>query len=523
MLKAVRIQNFKCLRDTGEMELRPLTLLIGTNSSGKSSVLQGLACLFYNFARPALRMNIPDSGLELGSFADVVYNHDTSNPLSFSLTVSLQGDVRENRSLTLQYRGAKKEPGLAFLRSLKISSPKTPLLEVRFRESVKEPSSATLNGVVPSTEFVSSVSVLSKKIKARVMRKVLERYIIHQRIYRSTRKKGFFAVMLPGVDPLNKIKKEIGQEAFQELTQAVRSRDYEVIEKYDEVWELLPEEDRKSRVVSFLEWYVSAIREAIRLYYLGPLRMEPKRAESVGGEVYTAVGFRGELTPQFLVRRYSQVERMINRWIRWLDVGARVVKPRWLIKKLGRFEVIVKDERHPDLGLRVSLKDVGFGIPQVLPVLLQGAVAEENSVLLLEQPEIHLHPKSQAAMGEVLADMAGVLKPRTRPPSRRPPRKILLIETHSDLIVARISRLIAEERLSPKDCIIHYFDPTDDGTVVRQIYFDEEGAFFAKDDKGEEALEKFLGEFLGSDYSEFMKTIEAVERARMRRRQQNDK
>ena len=50
MLKAVRLQNFKCLRDTGEMELCPLTLLIGTNSSGKSSVLQGLACLFYNFA-----------------------------------------------------------------------------------------------------------------------------------------------------------------------------------------------------------------------------------------------------------------------------------------------------------------------------------------------------------------------------------------------------------------------------------------------------------------------------------------
>ncbi|RKY16219.1 MAG: hypothetical protein DRP63_05745 [Planctomycetota bacterium] len=64
MLKAVRLQNFKYLRDTGEMELRPLTLLIGTNSSGKSSVLQGLACLFYNFARPALHMNITDPGLE---------------------------------------------------------------------------------------------------------------------------------------------------------------------------------------------------------------------------------------------------------------------------------------------------------------------------------------------------------------------------------------------------------------------------------------------------------------------------
>jgi hypothetical protein len=113
----------------------------------------------------------------------------------------------------------------------------------------------------------------------------------------------------------------------------------------------------------------------------------------------------------------------------------------------------------------VSVADVGFGVSQVLPVLVALRVAEPGRLVYIEQPEIHLHPKAQVALAEVLAQAA-----------QRGVR--VVVETHSDLLLVSLQRLVAEGRLEPEKVKLHWFQREADGsTKVASHDMDEAGAF----------------------------------------------
>ena len=113
----------------------------------------------------------------------------------------------------------------------------------------------------------------------------------------------------------------------------------------------------------------------------------------------------------------------------------------------------------------VSIADVGFGVSQVLPVLVALLVAEPGQLVYLEQPEIHLHPRAQAALAEILAEAAN-----------RDVR--VVVETHSDLLLRRVQSLVAEGTISPEKVKLHWFERQDNGmTTVKSADLDEAGAF----------------------------------------------
>ncbi len=113
----------------------------------------------------------------------------------------------------------------------------------------------------------------------------------------------------------------------------------------------------------------------------------------------------------------------------------------------------------------VSIADVGIGVSQVLPVVVALLVAEPGQLVYLEQPELHLHPRAQAALGDLLADAA-----------RRDVR--VVVETHSDLLLRRLQTLIAEEQLEAKLVELHWFTRDRDGvTHVSSAELDEAGAY----------------------------------------------
>lgn len=86
-----------------------------------------------------------------------------------------------------------------------------------------------------------------------------------------------------------------------------------------------------------------------------------------------------------------------------------------------------------------DLPDVGFGISQVLPVLVQCFYAPEGSIILIEQPEIHLHPNAQSTLADVMIDVINSKENGTD-------RDIqLVIETHSEHFLRRLQRRIAED------------------------------------------------------------------------------
>ena len=113
----------------------------------------------------------------------------------------------------------------------------------------------------------------------------------------------------------------------------------------------------------------------------------------------------------------------------------------------------------------VSIADVGFGLSQVLPVLTALIVAEPGQLVYLEQPELHLHPRAQVALAQVLADAA-----------KRGVR--VVAETHSSLLLLGVQTLVAEGDLSPELVKLHWFTRRKDGvTEISSADLDEAGAY----------------------------------------------
>lgn len=113
----------------------------------------------------------------------------------------------------------------------------------------------------------------------------------------------------------------------------------------------------------------------------------------------------------------------------------------------------------------INVADVGFGVSQALPVIVASLAAQQGQMVYLEEPEIHLHPRAQFALADVLADAA-----------RRGVR--IVAETHSSLLLRGIQTLVAKGDLSPDLVKLHWFTRDADGfTTVRSADLDETGAF----------------------------------------------
>ena len=143
----------------------------------------------------------------------------------------------------------------------------------------------------------------------------------------------------------------------------------------------------------------------------------------------------------------------------------------WRVRAKGvdatRVELLVarlpKSERgNADL---VNIADVGFGVSQVLPVLVALLVAEPGQLVYLEQPELHLHPRAQEALADVVAEAAN--------------RGVQVVaETHSSILLLAVQALVAEGKLDPAKVKLHWFQRGPDGaTKVESADLDPQGAY----------------------------------------------
>lgn len=113
----------------------------------------------------------------------------------------------------------------------------------------------------------------------------------------------------------------------------------------------------------------------------------------------------------------------------------------------------------------VNIADVGIGVSQVLPILVALIAAQEGQIVYVEQPELHLHPRAQVVMGELLAEAAN-----------RGVR--VIVETHSSLLLLTVQTLVAEGKIKPGDVGLHWFERDAKGaTTVRYEQPDENGAY----------------------------------------------
>ena len=184
----------------------------------------------------------------------------------------------------------------------------------------------------------------------------------------------------------------------------------------------------------------------------------PARMYTWAGEVREHVGWTGEWAVEALLAsadremKFSDPSRGSAVYRRSLPSGyaiwgSCIFSTRPIAAHRKEYEVVVRAKgSHED----VVLTDVGFGVSQVLPVVVECLYVPANSTIIMEQPELHLHPSVQASLADLFID---AIHAREKGEERHIQ---LIVESHSEHFLRRLQRRIAEETL-PRESVALYF------------------------------------------------------------------
>jgi len=203
-----------------------------------------------------------------------------------------------------------------------------------------------------------------------------------------------------------------------------------------------------------------------RIYFLGPMRARAERTTMVGQGGDDYVGPAGEDMARMLFDD-PRLLAAVNDWCTRLGLGYRVrmLAPasQDIIISAGDFSVLALEDIRHEPPILVSSRAVGYGVGQLLPVITQCLVAQDG-LIIVEQPEVHLHPRLQSQVADLFIDTV------------KQHRAQLLVETHSEHLVLRMLRRVREGQLSPDEISLLYVDMHEDGAAfVRKLDVDEHG------------------------------------------------
>ncbi|KTI91634.1 AAA family ATPase [Enterobacter hormaechei] len=223
--------------------------------------------------------------------------------------------------------------------------------------------------------------------------------------------------------------------------------------------------DLKNPLAIYLAKVVSASLSQIKMSFAGqnvnhvsPLRAFPQRYYLLDKAVYHKQlnAMDGTELAEILKNR-PDIQKSINKLLLKFNISVEVEKVNDIIHKICVLQESVK----------LELTDVGFGISQVLPILVQAYLSPGRSITIIEQPEIHLHPKMQAWLTDALIHIA------------MHNDKIFIIETHSDALVRRLRLRIVDEdsELNENHVAIYYLERNRVGnrTDVNEVKISPDG------------------------------------------------
>jgi AAA domain, putative AbiEii toxin, Type IV TA system/Protein of unknown function (DUF3696) len=390
MFTSLHIQNFKSWADTGEMRMAPITGFFGTNSSGKTAILQFILMLKQTIESSDRNTILHLGGdrysyVDLGTTYDIVHNHIFPGQIKTSITWEGKKKSKNRRD------GPDIRNLLYCFDDLKL------MYKTEYSIDINEIKSDSFSSYFQS--------------KNRSWVDLIEYFSTH-----------------------NHCRRAFGYKA--------NGRE-------------LPLE---SEIRNISGWVYPFIKEELAVlfanfYYLAPLREFPKRTYLWSGEKPQDVGKFGELTVAALLasrKTDPSVEISVTKALKDLGLIHNFsLKP--IAENRRDYEILV--QRSPN-SPELLITDVGFGVSQILPVLVLCYYVPKGSTVILEQPEIHLHPSVQAKLADVFID---AIKTRNIQ---------IIIESHSEHLLRRLQRRIAEEKdgFTNQDAALYFCDMTDDGT-----------------------------------------------------------
>lgn len=402
MLTHLQLANFKIWKTTGPIHLAPVTLLLGTNSSGKSSLIQSLLLIRQTVkggdANLDLNLGNPDESdsVTMGRFNEVLCRHGSSNRMGIEFRWTPTGNANDSAIFSAYYGEGSHDA--AVLTSLRIG--------------------IGANGFSVERRRIGIYALtLSDEAKQRGQ----------SAAFKPERSFAFSQATLDTLGDKATVLREIGAGLLHELS---------------------------------------------RIIYLGPVRRLAQRDYVWNGKPPSSIGDDGGKAVDALIASGVEAQhaekkklatpdtaRLFNETKKWLN--RMNLADNLSVRSLGRttrYELLV--HRENDIS---NLKDVGVGVAQVLPVIVAALFAQPGHIVMLEEPETHLHPLAQSVLAELFASVS------------RERNVQFIVETHSEHLFRRMQTLIARRDISNTDCAMYFVEREGRNAKMRTLEVDEHG------------------------------------------------
>ncbi len=415
----ILIRNFRSFYGQQyRIPIKPFTILVGENSTGKSSLMAAIAAICDTKRFPLNPgFNVPP--FELGAYETIA-------------TRNINGRCAESFELGFEERDPKSGSHTKLIATYVERKGRAEFLRFSLESDAGEMYVRLDDGHLLSL----SIKAPFKSGEKRTLMQLDGRGSVPE--FSSMDLRTFIGMrILPAV--FDKLQKEV------KGGQNVRPGDAE----------------RVLRTLSTLTGRITPCQESALA--VAPLRSKPRRTYDTFADEYDAEGAHIPLRlAQVLERQRSSrvqtLRRALCRFGRESGLFDDVEIRRLRGKPSSAFQVCVRIGRR-----HVNLVDVGYGVSQSLPIIVQSVLSTQSRTTLFQQPEVHLHPRAQAALGSFFVSL--LVKEHKR----------FVVETHSDYLIDRVRRDVAVHAVDPGLIGILYFERTSTRCKIHVLTLDRDG------------------------------------------------
>ncbi|WP_299184629.1 AAA family ATPase [uncultured Aquimarina sp.] len=464
MINKISLENFKGFKDLKNVKLKPITILAGTNSCGKSSILQSILLLKQTIESKAFNQTLLLNGrfVHLGNFENIIYGKESSKSVKLGISYIVKKEKFSSEIIgTLPFHFIFRH----LLTEESFDLPKAEY-QINYYVWIKNIENSKSKSYIKPT-IVEKVE-LDIKIKTNENKEFSESYFKAE----LTEDKDIYSCSwkLPN-DRGNKQEDKFlkGKDKFKIKFLNLIPTSFEVDN---------PKSYNKNHDIDIYFYVLDSLIKHIfsSVTYVGPLREEPSRRYIYEDEVIE-IGVKGENAAYIFlsefdkridnVHFFSEDENKfykenqttlgdsVNKWNDLFKIKNFKAEPSQEVIRLNL-------DSSNNENTRVNIADVGFGVSQIFPIILEGLRMKKDATMLLEQPEIHLHPKIQMQLADYFISLALS-------------QKNLIIETHSEHIINRLVRRIVEDSdFNLNEYIgIYFIEPTANGSKFTPININE--------------------------------------------------
>ena len=441
-MESMTLKNFRCFREEQTARLAPLTLLVGENSTGKTSFLAMIRALL-DYASGFRTPDFKEEPYDLGSFDEIAHYRGGRGGRADKFEAALYGIE--------SYRPRKKE-----LYHFRVTFGKKGTTPIPIARRITREGSWLKEHSAPGESYGLQLKTPRGTWIWSVPDSTMDRYGLVENAL----------TLLPY--PLTRLHLDDNDFTPLNGSPSITGEDHELL---------------RDLVFDFP-------RRGNRPFASAPVRSRPRRTYDPAG---TTPDSEGDYVPMYLASMFfenkntwAKLKRELEKFGKFAGLFDEVSIKSFSKKDSEPFQLQVRKSGGRSKGPWRNLIDVGYGVSQVLPVITELLRPNAPDVFLLQQPEVHLHPSAQAALGSLFCQVAAS-------------GHQLIVETHSDYLLDRVRIDIRDNNnsLHPDDVSILYFERGDLDVRIHSLRIDEYGNIMGAPDSYRNFFMEETGKLLG--------------------------